>query len=238
MNCCIIIPARYDSTRFPGKPLHLINDAPLLFWTWQRAMRAGFPVFIASDDARIITEASGFGARVIKTGPANNGTERCALALAALGGGYDIVINWQGDAPLIPPKWAKDLADRLMRDMSRDVGTACYPCEHYEGVVAVARGDYPGGSTFHRPNKSVDTVMAHVGVYAMRADALRRYDLTPSRHLERERGLEQLRWPWVERVAPIFFGEFVPPPHPLREVNFPADVPIVAEALREIYAPA
>ena len=110
MSVLIAIPARYASTRYPGKPLVPLRGADgvsrtLVQRSWEAAMAVNGAdrVVVATDDDRIRAEAEGFGAEVVMTSSeCRNGTERCAEAHAALGGGFDIVVNLQGDAPLTP----------------------------------------------------------------------------------------------------------------------------------------
>lgn len=111
MSVCIVIPARYGSTRYPGKALAPLRGAtgearPLVRRTWDaaRAVHGVERILIATDDERIAAAARAFGAEVAMTSPdCANGTERCAEALAALAPEPGIVVNLQGDAPLTPP---------------------------------------------------------------------------------------------------------------------------------------
>ena len=110
MSVICVIPARYASTRYPGKPLVKLRGATgqahsLIERSWRAACAvSGFDaIYVATDDARIADAARGFGADVLMTSSeARNGTERCAEALAQLGDGVEMVVNLQGDAPLTP----------------------------------------------------------------------------------------------------------------------------------------
>ncbi|MEN8842010.1 MAG: 3-deoxy-manno-octulosonate cytidylyltransferase, partial [Octadecabacter sp.] len=110
MSVLVVIPARYASTRYPGKPLVKLRGASgdaksLIQRSWEAAqeVQGADRVVVATDDDRIKDAAEAFGAEVVMTSTEwQNGTERCAEALDALGGGYDIVVNLQGDAPLTP----------------------------------------------------------------------------------------------------------------------------------------
>jgi 3-deoxy-manno-octulosonate cytidylyltransferase (CMP-KDO synthetase) len=121
MSVLVVIPARYASTRYPGKPLVALRGATgeqrsLIRRSWDAAMAAtGVDrVVVATDDARIRAEAEGFGAEVVMTSSdCANGTERCAEAHARLGGAAEIVVNLQGDAPLTPPWFVEALVDGL-----------------------------------------------------------------------------------------------------------------------------
>ena len=117
MKTLIVIPARYASSRYPGKPLAQLRGAggqsrSLIQRSWDAAMAVpGIDrVVVATDDDRIETAAKAFGAEVVMTSQdCRNGTERCAQAHAKIGGGYDIVVNLQGDAPLTPHWFIEDL---------------------------------------------------------------------------------------------------------------------------------
>ena len=139
MSVLIAIPARYDSTRYPGKPLVILTgpDGPktLIRRSWEAAMavRGVDRVVVATDDVRICDLAEGFGAEVIMTSPAaQNGTERCAEVASKLAG-YDIVINLQGDAPLTPPWFVEDLIEGLASDPGADIATPVLRCDGRAG---------------------------------------------------------------------------------------------------------
>ena len=138
MKTAILIPARYTSTRYPGKPLvELIGAAgaakPLIQRSHEAAQRVrGIDsVHVVTDDDRIAAAARGFGASVIMTSPeCRNGTERCAVVARELGlGGADIVVNLQGDAPLTPPGFVAALIAALAEDPSRQMATPVLRCD-------------------------------------------------------------------------------------------------------------
>ena len=143
MTALIVIPARYASTRFPGKPLVGLRGASgetktLIRRTWDAAMQIGGDtrVVVATDDERIQREAEGFGAEVVRTSSTcRNGTERCAEAHAALGGGHEIIVNLQGDAALTPPWFVEALVHGLAFHPTARVAT---PVLRTEGA-ALAR---------------------------------------------------------------------------------------------------
>ncbi|MGD9295498.1 MAG: 3-deoxy-manno-octulosonate cytidylyltransferase, partial [Roseobacter sp.] len=117
MSVLIVIPARFASTRYPGKPLvglrgYSGDTRTLIERSWQAALSVSGVdrVVVSTDDIRIRDAAEGFGAEVVITSPdCVNGTERCAETHHALGGGYDIIVNLQGDAPLTPSWFVEDL---------------------------------------------------------------------------------------------------------------------------------
>lgn len=137
MSVHCVIPARYASTRYPGKPLALLRGATgvarsLIERSWRAAMAVdGFDaVHVATDDDRIAEAARGFGAQVLMTSSeARNGTERCAEALAQLGEGVEMVVNLQGDAPLTPPWFLEALIAGLRADPGAAVATPILRCD-------------------------------------------------------------------------------------------------------------
>lgn len=137
MGVMIVIPARYASSRYPGKPLARLRDpdgrvATLIQLTWEAALRVrgADRVVIATDDARIADAARGFGAEVCMTATHwSNGTERCAEVLGVLGPGIDVVVNMQGDAPLTPPWFVEDLIAALQANPVSDVATPVLRCD-------------------------------------------------------------------------------------------------------------
>ena len=136
----IIIPARFASSRFPGKPLAPLRGPdgtarPLIEWSWQAARAVAerssaiARIVIATDDTRIAETARGFGAEVVMTPETcRNGTERCAAALDALGESPDMVVNLQGDAPLTPAHLVEATLDRMAADPDLPVCTPAVPC--------------------------------------------------------------------------------------------------------------
>ncbi len=160
MRACIIIPARYGSTRFPGKPLAPLRGASgvahsLLARTYAAASAAaaaagGIPVFVATDDQRIAKEAERIGAPVVMTAKScRNGTERVAEAVLKLGLSVDAVVNFQGDAPLTPPHFVPALLARLAADPTVAVATPVLRCspEAVQHLLADRRAGRVGATT-------------------------------------------------------------------------------------------
>lgn len=137
MKTVLFIPARYASTRYPGKPLVELrlsdgSRASLIELTWRAALkvRGVDAVFVATDDARIADKARGFGAQVVMTSPdCENGTARCADALERLKLSPDLVINLQGDAPLTPPWFVEALIAEMARDPALAMATPVLRCD-------------------------------------------------------------------------------------------------------------
>ncbi|NNK78394.1 MAG: 3-deoxy-manno-octulosonate cytidylyltransferase, partial [Litoreibacter sp.] len=140
MSTAIVIPARFASTRYPGKPLVELKGATgarrsLIERSWRAAMDVNGidAVFVATDDDRIRDAASAFGAEVVMTSAScANGTERCAEAAHALGDRFDVIVNLQGDAPLTPSWFIEDLVEGLKADPEAGVATPVLRCD---GVV-------------------------------------------------------------------------------------------------------
>ncbi len=122
----VIIPARYAASRLPGKPLADLGGKPILQWVHERALASGAArVVIATDDARIETAAKGFGAEVVMTSPDHrSGTDRIAEAARRLGLADDaLVVNVQGDEPLLPPPLIRQVAADLAAHPAADMAT-------------------------------------------------------------------------------------------------------------------
>ena len=153
----IIIPARYASTRYPGKPLVQLRDRngvskSLIQRSWETAMAVSGvdAVYVATDDERIETASRAFGAEVVMTSEtARNGTERCAEAVDVLGLTSDIVVNLQGDAPLTPPWFVEALIEAMQADGQTDVATPVLRCdlETYTNFVTDRQNGRVGGTT-------------------------------------------------------------------------------------------
>jgi 3-deoxy-manno-octulosonate cytidylyltransferase (CMP-KDO synthetase) len=210
----VLIPARHASTRLPGKPLKGVGGRPLIQWTWERACRSGAAsVIIATDDERIRDAAIGFGAQVVMTSPAHaSGTDRIAEAVRARGlGADDIVVNVQGDEPLIEPPLIAALAAALEARPRIDIATAAAPIRNLEefldancvkvllaldgralyfsrAPVPWPRDDAAGG----RPAAAAGACR-HIGIYAYRVRGLLQFAAWPPTELERIERLEQLR---------------------------------------------
>lgn len=259
MKTVLFIPARYGSTRFPGKPLVALrqrdgNTKTLIEMSWEAAchVRGVDAVYVATDDARIADTARGFGADVVMTDEAcENGTARCADALARLDMQPDLVINLQGDAPLTPPWFVEALIDAMQNDASIGMATPVLRCDAdtYRNFIEDRRHGRVGGTTavfdqqmnalyfskevlpFIDPGKLPEPipVFHHVGVYAYRPDALARYGATPPCQLEGLEGLEQLRF--LHAGIPVRCVEVDARGRVFWELNNPEDVARIEAAL-------
>ena len=261
MNIVILIPARFQSTRYPGKPLAELKGAggtakPLIQRSVEAARRvAGVQgVFVTTDDDRIAEACTGLGVGVIMTSSeCRNGTERCAEALGSLHE-PELVINFQGDALLTPPGFVEALIDRMRDDQDALVATPAMRLRSDEvrALQAEEAAGRVGGTTVvtdvnghalyfskrlipHLPAGALDGEMSpvrlHVGVYAYRPEALERYVATPVSELETLEGLEQLRF--LVAGVPVAVVEVATPPFALRELNNPEDVAAIEQALAE-----
>ena len=261
MNTAILIPARFASSRYPGKPLVELRGAggiakPLIQRSFEAAQRCrGIgQVYVVTDDDRIARASEAFGAPVIMTSPdCRNGTERCAEAVASLKD-VDLVVNLQGDALLTPAHFINALVARMREDRQAQVATPAIRLrsaevrvlQHEEaegrvGGTSVVSDDRGRALYFSKqlipylPKGALDEVLSpirlHIGVYAYRPEALDLYVRTPPVDLELLEGLEQLRF--LAAGVPVEVVEVDPPPFALRELNNPEDVEPIEQALAE-----
>lgn len=254
MTVLIAIPARYASTRYPGKPLVSLTGPDgtktLIRRSWEAAMgvRGVDRVVVATDDARIADHAAAFGADVVMTSQmAQNGTERCAEVLQQLPG-FDVVVNLQGDAPLTPAWFVEDLIAGLVADFEADIATPVLRCDgravagfladraagRVGGTTAVfgagGRGLYFSKEVIPHTGRTYGhdeptPVFHHVGVYAYRPAALAAYPAWPVGPLEALEGLEQLRF--LENGRKVLCVEVSARGRQFWELNNPSDVPVI-----------
>jgi len=215
----VVIPSRYASTRLPGKPLLLIAGKPMIQHVWEQASKSSAQrVVVATDDARIVEACKGFGADVVLTREDHNsGTDRLAEVAAKLGLAPDaIVVNVQGDEPLIPPCVIDQVAANLAAHAEARMATLAEPIEDVEtlfntNVVKVVTDLNGLALTFSRatlpwareafakhPEKLPEGVpyRRHIGIYAYRAGFLQDFVSWGPCWLENTESLEQLRALW------------------------------------------
>jgi len=205
MRAVIVIPARYASTRFPGKPLALIAGVSLIQRVYERAARSqrAQAVYVATDDDRIFGHVAEFGGKVVKPeGDFQSGTDRCAAALPLIetieGQRFDIILSVQGDEPLIDMAAVDALIERLATSSASMATLAC-PFENEEefqarDIVKVVLDANDDAIYFSRaPIATRATALHHIGVYAYRREALQRFVSLAPAPLERAESLEQLR---------------------------------------------
>ena len=258
MKTLIAIPARYASTRYPGKPLVMLRgpdgEKSLIRRSWEAAnsVRGIDRVVVATDDDRIVDHARSFGAEVVMTSSdARNGTERCAEVVQKLPG-HDVVVNLQGDAPLTPSWFVEDLVAGLAADPVADIATPVLRCDGraVAGFLADRRAGRVGGTTAvfgdggralyfskevvpftgrdYAPDEPTP-VFHHVGVYAYRPAALAAYPTWPIGPLETLEGLEQLRF--LEQGRTVLCVEVQTRGRPFWELNNPTDVAVIEAML-------
>jgi 3-deoxy-manno-octulosonate cytidylyltransferase (CMP-KDO synthetase) len=217
MNIAIVIPARYGSKRYPGKPLAQIRGRSLLrrVWSIAKSVTGVSGVHVATDDARIASHAEGFGAQVVMT-PAEcaNGTERVLAAVRSFGVRPDAAVNLQGDAALTPPWALQALVDTLHSDPAVQMVTLAVQCakEQVREIEESKRRNPESGTlvTFARNGDALyfsksmiphlrvrdqdpPPVYQHIGIYGYRMETLEKYCALPEGPLERAEQLEQLR---------------------------------------------
>lgn len=205
-----IIPSRYGSSRFPGKPLALLCGKPLVAWVVEAAKRAKTlsRVIVATDDERIKAAVEANGGTAEMTPPElPSGTDRIACAAGDFADD-DILVNIQGDEPLIAPELIDALAGRLLADPKWDMATAVTPIDNAadlaaKTVVKVVLDKEDGALYFsrapipcdrdHEPDLASGLYVRHLGIYAYRGAFLKRYIAEPRCALEATENLEQLR---------------------------------------------
>lgn len=218
-NLCTVIaviPARYGSTRFPGKALVSIKGKPMIQWVYERTKQASLvnKVIVATDDERIRQAVSSFGGEAVMTSPAHStGTDRIAEVAETLE--CDLVVNVQGDEPLIQPAMIDEAIAPLARDDSIPMGTLCRKIDTRDeafdpNIVKVvfdnsgfalyfSRAPIPWerdqwtGKDSWRERAIECSMYKHIGLYVYRRDFLLRYARLPSSSLEDVEKLEQLR---------------------------------------------
>ncbi|WP_340111205.1 3-deoxy-manno-octulosonate cytidylyltransferase [Maribellus mangrovi] len=208
-----IIPARYQSTRFPGKPLAMIKDKPMIQWVYENASKALDLVWVATDDDRIIEAIEAFGGKVVKTLPTHqSGTDRCAEAARIVGENaeFDVVINIQGDEPFIKPEQIEVLKN-CFQDGDVELATLVKKIESEEellnpnrpkvvvdnkqNALYFSRSPIP----YFRGENNAEwhlkhSFWAHIGLYAFRVQTLQELTQLKQTPLELAESLEQLRW--------------------------------------------
>jgi 3-deoxy-manno-octulosonate cytidylyltransferase (CMP-KDO synthetase) len=210
----VIIPARFGSTRLPGKPLLKIGEWPLIQWVWRSAVASGAAsVIVATDDERIRAAASGFGADCQMTSEHHaSGTDRLAEVVRARAfAADDIVVNLQGDEPTMPAAVISEVAQSLREAAAADIATAVAPIESLREfldpncVKALRANDgralyfsrapvpWPRDSVVANEPTSFTGAWRHIGIYAYRVRSLLQFAEWAPTPLETTEKLEQLR---------------------------------------------
>ena len=210
-----IIPSRYGSTRFPGKPLALIDGVMMIERVYRQASKALERVVVATEDSRIYDAVKGFGGEVVMTSSeCRNGTERVAEAYKSLGVDADVVINIQGDEPYIHPDQISAVMDLFQDTPDVQIGTLAHLFDPKSGFEALfnpnrvkmtmddsGRVLYFSRSIIpyirnHKWQEWVESAIfyTHIGLYGFKADVLGEIIALPPSTLEIAESLEQLRW--------------------------------------------
>jgi 3-deoxy-manno-octulosonate cytidylyltransferase (CMP-KDO synthetase) len=230
-----LIPARYASTRLPGKPLADVAGKPLVVRTAARALRSGAErVVVATDDERIRAAAESHGVEAVMTrADHRTGTDRLAEAASILG--LDeamIVVNVQGDEPLLEPSLIRGVAEELRTHADAAIATACHPIDHAEEAfnpnvvkVVLDRAGYAlyfsrAAIPWARDAFASDRtelpiglpIYRHYGLYAYRASFLRKYPTMVEAAIERFEALEQLRALWYGHRIAVWITTGTPAP--------------------------
>lgn len=234
-----IIPARYDSIRFPGKPLVDIDGQSMIQRVYQQSIQSKVlnKLIIATDDQRIFNHVTTFGGQVeFTSNQCKNGTERCAeVLLHKASENYDAVINIQGDEPILNPEQIDQLADLLLN--GKDIATLAHTLAEQEkqnpNIVKVAVGEDNVAIGFSRDydflqNQS-DKIYKHIGLYGFKTSILKKIvqlQPTPNEVFEK---LEQLRW--LDHGYQIQVGITI---HQNYSVDVPDDVIKILKVLNKV----
>ena len=243
MKFHVVIPARYASSRFPGKPLADLGGKPMVVRVCERAATSGAAtIHVATDDERIAQAVRAHGHQALMTRADHpSGTDRLAEAAAQLGLQADeVVVNAQGDEPLLPPALIAQVAKALEAHGQASVATACHAIHDAASlsspnvvkVVTDASGYalYFSRSLIPYPRVPGGAVYRHAGLYAYRAGFLAKYSALGESPLEKAEALEQLRVLWHGfRIAVTVSETEIPP-----GVDTPQDL----EAVRRMLAPS
>ena len=210
-----IIPARYASTRFPGKPLAMLGGKPVIQRVYEQVKECFDELYVATDDERIKDAVLAFGGKVVMTSEeCKNGTERCLDAYKRLALDCDVIVNIQGDEPFIQPKQIQALVGCFDDSGETDIATLVKPFEPADGIerlecpnspkvvldkesraIYFSRSVIPYLRGVEREDwLKVHTFYKHIGMYAFRSEVLREITALPQSTLELSEKLEQLRW--------------------------------------------
>lgn len=229
----VVIPARYDSSRLPGKPLADIDGKPMVQWVYERSLASGAQqVIVATDDKRVFDVVQGFGGEVCMTSKDHDsGTERLAEVVEKYGFSDEtIIVNVQGDEPMIPSANVTQLANNLAKLPLEEAGMATLAesitsiselqnpnvvkvINNIKGyAIAFSRSVLP----FDRDGQNSSSGLAfpylrHIGIYAYRAGFIRRYVQWPASEIEKIESLEQLRVLWQGEAIHVDLAVEPPP---------------------------
>lgn len=214
MKFMAIIPSRYASSRFPGKPLADMNGKPMIQRVYEQVRKSISDVYVATDDERIFEAVKSFHGNVVMTSASHrSGTDRCNEAYHKIGQSFDVVLNIQGDEPFVFPEQI-DLLKDCFTDSSVEIATLVKPFKQTDGLAALKNPSSPKvvlskelfAIYFSRSIvpylRDVDSeewlnqhvFYKHIGIYGYRTDVLNKITQLPAGILEKAESLEQLRW--------------------------------------------
>lgn len=214
MKFVAIIPARYASSRFPGKPLADMNGKPMIQRVYEQVKKSISDVYVATDDERIYNTVINFGGNAVMTSARHrSGTDRCNEAITKIDKPFDVVINIQGDEPFIHPDQI-DLIKTCFVDSSVEIATLVKPFDENDGFDALKNPSTPKVVLSNNSEavyfsrsiipylRDVETedwlsqhvFYKHIGIYGYRSDVLKEITQLPAGILEKSESLEQLRW--------------------------------------------
>jgi 3-deoxy-manno-octulosonate cytidylyltransferase (CMP-KDO synthetase) len=214
MKFIAIIPARYASTRFPGKPLAMLGGKTVIQRVYEQAVSVLGEAYVATDDERIRQAVEAFGGKAVMTSPDHkSGTDRIEEAVRKIGGSFDVVINIQGDEPFIQRSQLEEII-RCFDDAETQIATLGKPFDNAQGFAAVENPNSPkivvdnrgyalyfsrSVIPFIRGKETAEWMdhypfLKHLGIYAYRTEVLHEITRLPQSSLELAESLEQLRW--------------------------------------------
>ncbi len=214
MKFIAIIPARYASTRFPGKPLADMGGKPMIQRVYEQVKRAVHDVWVATDDSRIFETVQSFGGKAVMTSTEHrSGTDRIQEAYSKIGEDFDVVINVQGDEPFIQPEQIESLKE-CFDSKDVELATLVKPFKKEDGFDVLFNPNSPK-VVINKKNEAIyfsrsivpyirdahhtewldkHVFYKHIGMYAYRVDVLEEITQLPQSSLEKAESLEQLRW--------------------------------------------
>ncbi|MBS5978138.1 3-deoxy-manno-octulosonate cytidylyltransferase [Dysgonomonas sp. Marseille-Q5470] len=214
MKFIAIIPARYASTRFPGKPLADMGGKPMIQRVYEQVKRAVHDVWVATDDSRIFETVKAFGGKAVMTSTEHrSGTDRIQEAYSKIGEDFDVVINVQGDEPFIQPEQIESLKE-CFDSKDVELATLVKPFKKEDGFDVLFNPNSPKvvinkkseaiyfsrsivpyiRDAHHTEWLDKHIFYKHIGMYAYRVDVLKEITQLPQSSLEKAESLEQLRW--------------------------------------------
>ncbi len=214
MKFTAIIPARYASSRFPGKPLADMKGKPMIQRVYEQVKQAIDDVWVATDDERILEAVEAFGGKAVMTSAEHkSGTDRCHEAFSKIAKGSDVIVNVQGDEPFIHPSQIQTLM-QCFTEASVQIATLVKPFRREDGFEVLFNPNSPK-VIFNKQQEAIyfsrsvipyvrdfkhtewldnQTFYKHIGMYAYRSDVLSEITQLPQSTLEKAESLEQLRW--------------------------------------------